>query len=194
MRNFFKIFFAFFSVFIFTNFAKAEVTYSCWNCMMLGIDGEGNPEGARVDFNAAAPGIDLKVTAYPYGDYLQALQLNMISGTSDDLVAFQVGSMISTYAEYLEDLTPYCEKEWGANWKDKFLAVGIEQTTVNGKLVALPQVMSAAGALWYNQTILDKLYCTHVMVSNESFIWMTFARWIGIFPLLDLMPILTDHH
>ena len=104
--------------------------------MMLGIDGEGNLEGARVDYNAKG-GPDLAVTNYPYGDYLQALQLNMISGTSDDLMAFQVGAMITQYAEYLEDLTPYCEKEWGANWKDKFLSVGIDQVTVGGKLEQL---------------------------------------------------------
>ena len=155
MKNIFKIILISLSFISFTNVAKSEVTYSCWNCMMLGIDGEGNPEGARVDYNNNG-GVNLSVTQYPYGDYLQALQLNMISGTSDDLMAFQVGSMISEYAEYLEDLTPYCEKEWGANWKDKFLAVGIEQTTVDGRLVALPQVMSAAGAFWYNQTIFDK--------------------------------------
>ena len=155
MKNLTKIILVLFSLFFYTSSIKAEVTYSCWNCMMLGIDGEGNPEGARVDYNAK-DGPDLTVTNYPYADYLQALQLNMISGTSDDLVAFQVGAMITQYAEYLEDLTPYCEKEWGSNWKDKFLSVGIDQVTVDGKLVALPQVMSAAGALWYNQTILDQ--------------------------------------
>jgi len=124
--------------------------------MTLDSDGEGNPNNALKDFNAAAPNVKLVAVQYPYGDYIQTLPLSMRSGTSDDLMAFQVGSMLSTYAEYLEDLTPYAEKEWGANWKDKFLSVGIEQTTVNGKLVALPQVMSAAGALWYNQTIFDK--------------------------------------
>ena len=155
MGYFLKVLLISFSIITISNVSKAEVTYSCWNCMMLDIDGEGNPGGARVDYNAAS-GVDLNVSAYPYPDYLQTLQLNMISGTSDDLMAFQVGSMISTYAEFLEDLTPYCEKEWGSNWKDKFLTVGIDQTTVDGKLVALPQVMSAAGALWYNQTILDK--------------------------------------
>ena len=155
MGSLIKILIVSLSLISFSSVSKAEVTYSCWNCMMLGIDGEGNLEGARVDYNAKG-GPELAVTNYPYGDYLQALQLNMISGTSDDLMAFQVGAMITQYAEYLEDLTPYCEKEWGANWKDKFLAVGIDQVTVDGKLVALPQVMSAAGALWYNQTILDQ--------------------------------------
>ena len=156
MKILFKLFFLAFSFIWFSNIAKAEVTYSCWNCMTLDSDGEGNPNNALKDFNAAAPNVKLVATSYPYGDYIQTLPLSMRSGTSDDLMAFQVGSMLSTYAEYLEDLTPYAEKEWGANWKDKFLSVGIEQTTVNGKLVALPQVMSAAGALWYNQTIFDK--------------------------------------
>ena len=32
-----------------SNITKAEVTYSCWNCMMLGTDGDGNPEGALKD-------------------------------------------------------------------------------------------------------------------------------------------------
>ena len=156
MNHYLKYFVLVCSLILFSNIAKTEVTYSCWNCMMLDSNAEGSPNGALKDFNAAAPNIKLTATVYPYGDYIQTLPLSMRSGTSDDLMAFQVGSMLSTYAEYLEDLTPYAEKEWGANWKDKFLSVGIEQTTVDGKLVALPQVMSAAGALWYNQTILDK--------------------------------------
>ena len=73
MGNFFKIIVICFTIISFTNIAKSEVTYSCWNCMMLGIDGEGNLEGARVDYNAKG-GPDLAVTNYPYGDYLQALQ------------------------------------------------------------------------------------------------------------------------
>lgn len=156
MNLFFKYFILACSLILFSNTSKAEVTYSCWNCMTLDTDAEGNPNGAHEDFNAVAPNIKLVAVQYPYGDYVQSLALSMRTGTSDDLMAFQVGSMLSTYAEYLEDLTPYAEKEWGANWKDKFLSVGIEQTTVDGRLVALPQVMSAAGALWYNQTILDK--------------------------------------
>ena len=172
MKNLTKTILVFFSLFFYTSSSNAEVTYSCWNCMMLGIDGEGNLEGARVDYNAKG-GPDLTVTPYPYGDYLQALQLNMISGTSDDLMAFQVGAMITQYAEYLEDLTPYCEKEWGANWKDKFLAVGIDQVTVDGKLVALPQVMSAAGALWYNQTILDQY---NLSVPNNWDEWISVSN------------------
>ena len=103
MGSLIKILIVSLSLISFSSVSKAEVTYSCWNCMMLGIDGEGNLEGARVDYNAKG-GPDLAVTNYPYGDYLQALQLNMISGTSDDLMAFQVGAMITQYAEYLEDL------------------------------------------------------------------------------------------
>ena len=78
MKNLTKIFLIFFSLFFYTSSSNAEVTYSCWNCMMLDIDGEGNPGGARVDYNAAS-GVDLNVSAYPYPDYLQNLQLNMIS-------------------------------------------------------------------------------------------------------------------
>ena len=73
MRILFKTILIAFTLIAFTNTAKAEVTYSCWNCMMLGVDGEGNLEGARVDYNAKG-GVDLSVTNYPYGDYLQALQ------------------------------------------------------------------------------------------------------------------------
>ena len=76
MGSLIKILIVSLSLISFSSVSKAEVTYSCWNCMMLGIDGEGNLEGARVDYNAKG-GPDLAVTNYPYGDYLQALQLNM---------------------------------------------------------------------------------------------------------------------
>ena len=65
MKNFIKTILITFSLISFTNIAKAEVTYSCWNCMMLGIDGEGNLEGARVDYNANG-GVDLSVTKYDF--------------------------------------------------------------------------------------------------------------------------------
>ena len=48
MKNLTKTILVFFSLFFYTSSSNAEVTYSCWNCMMLGIDGEGNLEGARV--------------------------------------------------------------------------------------------------------------------------------------------------
>ena len=69
MGYFLKVLLISFSIITISNVSKAEVTYSCWNCMMLDIDGEGNPGGARVDYNAAS-GVDLNVSAYPYPDYL----------------------------------------------------------------------------------------------------------------------------
>jgi len=106
-------------------------------------------------FNQSHTDIQIKYVQSEYNDYLNKLKLGMLTGEGPDLFGVQAGEMLVQYAEFMEDLTPYAEAAWGANWADRFYEFGLTQLQKNGKTQALPFFMSAAGYLWYNKTILD---------------------------------------
>lgn len=141
---------------------RTVVTYWTWNPAAY-----QNPEsvmedgGTPVSFaqealEAAHPEIDLQLEPYPYGDYLSQLQLNMLSGTGPDIVAVQAGVLLNTYKEFFVDLTPRLEAEWGADWRERFLSLGLDAVDSDEGVFGLPLMNSAAGFLWYNKTIFDQ--------------------------------------
>jgi raffinose/stachyose/melibiose transport system substrate-binding protein len=141
---------------------KTVVTYWTWNPAgyqdpeSVVAGGNMGVSSAQMAFEAAHPDIDLQVQIYPYNDYLNQLQLNILSGTGPDIVAVQAGVLLNTYDEFFVDLTPQLEAEWGANWRDRFLSLGLDAVDSDDGVFGLPLMNSAAGFLWYNKTILDE--------------------------------------
>ncbi|WP_248930480.1 ABC transporter substrate-binding protein [Paenibacillus hamazuiensis] len=107
-------------------------------------------------FNASQSDIKVNYKRYEFTDYVKTLKLAMISGDEVDLFGLQAGGMIKEYAEFTEDLTPYAKKEWGENWKNRFFDLGLKQLISGDKTPALPWFVSAAGYLFYNNTIMEK--------------------------------------
>src|SRR5215213_2722516 len=124
--------------------APTQVTFWAWNPAGYENLDDGTPGPAQAAFEAAHPEIDLVVEAYSYPDYLSQLQLNMASGTGPDLVALQAGALLNTYDEFLVDLAPLAEAEWGADWRERFFALGLDQTTSEDGVFGLPLMNSAA--------------------------------------------------
>lgn len=141
---------------------RTVVTYWTWNPTAyqnpesVMEDGSTPTSFAQEAFEAAHPEIDLQVEVYPYGDYLSQLQLNMLSDTGPDIVAVQAGVLLSTYQEFFVDLTPRLEAVWGAEWRDRFLSLGLDAVDSDEGVFGLPLMNSAAGFLWYNKTIFDQ--------------------------------------
>lgn len=139
---------------------KTVVTYWTWNAAAYGnpgqmVNDQPSVSFAQEAFEAAHPEIDLDVKILSYNDYLNQLQLNMAAGTGPDIVALQAGVLLNTYSEFLVDLTPNAQAEWGDQWADRFLALGLDQSKTDAGLMGLPLMNSAAGFLWYNKTIFD---------------------------------------
>ena len=137
--------------------AKTTVTYWTWNAAGFDTQPDGTPGPQKKAFDAANPDIDLQVKVYSYSDYLNQLQLNMASGSGPDLVAVQAGALLDTYKEFFVDLGPLAQKQWGDKWADRFYSLGLDQTRSKDVVNGLPLMNSAAGFMWYNKTIFDKL-------------------------------------
>jgi len=79
-------------------------------------------------FEAKNPDIKINYTNYNYNpEYLAALAAGAGSNTLPDIIGLQPGSLTQQYRDYLVDITPYAEKSWGSDWKDKFYKVDIDQ-------------------------------------------------------------------
>lgn len=107
-------------------------------------------------FNASHTDVQVEYINYEYNDYVQTLKLEMMSGGEVDIFGLQAGAMLKEYDGFTEDLAPYAVKEWGENWKDRFYELGLSQTSYGEKVSALPWFLSAAGYLYYNNTLLER--------------------------------------
>ncbi len=116
----------------------------------------GAPPRLVVEFNQSHPDVQVDWKFYQYVDYLNVLKLAIVSGEGPDLFGLQAGALVKEYSEFTEDITPYAEKAWGADWQDQYYPLGFEGVTQGDKLPGMPLFNSAAGYLWYNKTILDK--------------------------------------
>lgn len=118
----------------------------------------GDEKGQRLAeaFNAEHSDIKLVYTQQEYTDYTSALKLAMSSGTGPDVLGLQAGGFLTQYAEFLEDLAPYEEAEYGASWQERYYGSALEQLQRDDQTLALPFFVSAAGYLWYNKTIFDE--------------------------------------
>lgn len=79
-------------------------------------------------FEAKNPDIKINYTNYNYNpEYLAALAAASGSNTLPDIIGLQTGSLTQQYRDYLVDITPYAEKSWGPDWRDKFYKVDVDQ-------------------------------------------------------------------
>lgn len=134
--------------------ATAEPTVVNWWGWNVGATlGEENPY--IKSFEAANPDIKIVLRQLGYDDYKNALRLAVTTGEGPDVYGVQVGPLTDQYASSAENLTKYMRNsELGSTWKKKM--VGASQLVSNGKQVASPWYISAAGLLWYNKTLFDK--------------------------------------
>ena len=104
------------------------------------------------------PNVDLQFTWQVYADYVPALKLNLAAGEAPDMWFTEFGALLNEHTPFLEDLAPWAEKTWGADWRSKFVSAPLQAaTTPDGKVLGIPWQNLAAGTIWYNKTQFDKL-------------------------------------
>lgn len=107
-------------------------------------------------FEAEHPGITVEFRPYGYDDYVQALRPALTSSDGPDVFQLQPGGMVTNYEPLAADLAPLLEADLGAGWRDQFHEEGLTQLAVDDKQAAMPSIMSAAGLIYYNQSLLDE--------------------------------------
>lgn len=108
-------------------------------------------------FNAKYPNITFSNEYMKYEDYVNKLKVNLASGSAWDIFVTQAGALLESSKSYCEPLAPLCEKEWGADWKNKFYADSMKPVdAVSNEAIGLPDSMGFAGMLFVNMTKMKK--------------------------------------
>lgn len=108
-------------------------------------------------FNAKFPNIKFNYEYMKYEDYVNKLKVNLASGSGWDIFVTQAGALADSSKSYCEPLAPLCEKEWGADWKNKFYPDAMKPVnSIGNDIIGLPDSMSFAGMLFINMTKLKK--------------------------------------
>lgn len=136
--------------------AKTEVSIWTWSPV---------PRTAQkmiAAFEAKNPDIKINYTNYNYNpEYLAALAAASGSNTMPDIIGLQPGSLTQQYKNYLADITPYAEKSWGADWRDKFYKVDVDQlqlgNAADDKATYILPVESQVINIWYNKKLFEEV-------------------------------------
>ncbi len=127
------------------------------------------------EFEAANPGIQVEFTAYSNADYMNNLRSALTSDTGPDVLQLAPGGSVTNYGPLVEDLAPYAEEEWGADWREQFNETGLSQLQADGRQVGFPAYMSGAGFVSYNADILEE---TGVEVPTDLEEWAAVCETI----------------
>jgi raffinose/stachyose/melibiose transport system substrate-binding protein len=112
---------------------------------------------ATIDaFEAENPDISVEFTSYSNSDYLNNLRTALTSDNGPDVLQLAPGATVKNYGALVEDLAPLASGSWGERWTDDYNTLGLTQLQSDGKQVALPSYMSAAGFIYYNSDILSQ--------------------------------------
>lgn len=130
--------------------SPATVTWWSW---------DSNPVEADmiVAFNEEFPDITVEFQRFEFGDYLTALRSGLGSSSGPDVFQVSPGGMLVNYGELALDLAPLTAEALGDDWATQFNSTAIEQLSLDGKQVALPTYLSAAGLIYYNETLVAEL-------------------------------------
>lgn len=130
--------------------AEAQtVTWWGWNAF--------DSDQVIADFEKANPDVTVTFKQYSYDDYVTALRTGLTSNDGPDVFQLQPGDLVNNFGALAVPLEDYLTKEVGADWADRVNPEGLRQLQLDGAQVGLPAYMSAAGFIYYNATILDKL-------------------------------------
>ena len=104
------------------------------------------------EFEAANPGIDLKVEIVPWDVLLQKLTTDIAAGTNADLSIIGTRWLIDfVQQDVAEPLDSYMNDEFKGRFIDTFLSPSI----MDGKTYGLP-IAASARAMYYNKELLEK--------------------------------------
>jgi raffinose/stachyose/melibiose transport system substrate-binding protein len=111
-------------------------------------------------FTKDNPNTTINATIFNYPEYIVDLQTRASSNTMPDIVGLQPGALTQQYRDKLMPLQDCAQKTWGANWKDKFYSIGLQQSLLGNpkgdqNYYNLPLLVQTVN-LWANTDILGK--------------------------------------
>jgi len=108
------------------------------------------------EFEAANPNITVNYKFLNYPDYTAKLRSQAQASDAPTVIGMQAGASINQYKDLLADLTPMAKAQWGANWTNRFYAVGLAPENIGGQYLGLPFDNLVGGQVWYNQALFQK--------------------------------------
>lgn len=122
------------------------VTWWVWNAF--------DAERTIADFEDAHPDITIDYKLYSYNDYVTAIRTGLTSNDGPDVFQVQPGELVTNFGPLALPLDDHLAEIGAA---DRVNPEGLRQLQLDGKQVAMPSYMSAAGLIYYNASILDEV-------------------------------------
>ncbi len=137
---------------------KTTVTFQTWNPADTGPD---SPIYKIIEsFEKENPDIDIEYVYVGSGDYEDHLRVELMRGDGPDVFGVSSGVSFDTSRAFEENLTPYCEKNWGADWQNRFFDTCIAAVSdEKGNIYGLPLGQTYAGYLWADVNMLNEYGC-----------------------------------
>lgn len=166
-----------------TSMAAEKVTISLWGWKA----DEEESHGLKA-FEKAHPDIKVEYNFVRYADLLVRIKTGFAAGAGPDAMLIEEGFMTMALSPFLEPLEGYAEKEWGADWKDKFrsqpLKFALEADLQGKHYYQLPGFVQNV-QIWANMALfkkagmdtLPKTYDELVQAANK-------LRGAGITPMI----------
>jgi ABC-type glycerol-3-phosphate transport system substrate-binding protein len=159
------------------------VTFQTWNPADRGPD---SPIYKIIEaFEKENPDIKIQYVFVGSGDgYQNRLRVDLMGSKGPDVFGIPSGFDFDTARDFEEELTPYCENAWGANWKNKFLDSCIQDVSgANGGIYGLPLGQTYAGYLWADVNMLKEYGCSVPTNYEEMMATCNKLRESGQYPL-----------
>ena len=137
---------------------KTTVTFQTWN---PADSGPGSPIYQIIDaFEKENPDIRIDYVYVGSGSHQDQLRVKLMGGEGPDVFGISAGAPYNAFRDFEEELTPYCEKSWGAEWQNKFLGSCMDiLKDGEGKVYGLPLGQTYAGYLWADVNMMKKYGC-----------------------------------
>ena len=137
---------------------KTTITFQTWNPADYGPD---SPIYKIIDsFEKENPDIHVEYVFTKSVAYQEHMRVELIDGDGPDVYGISSGSAFDTFRIFEEDLTPFCEREWGEDWQDKFLDSCLDRVSdSDGRIYGLPLGQTYAGYMWADVNMLRQYGC-----------------------------------
>ncbi len=138
---------------------KTTITFQTWNPADYGPD---SPIYQIIDsFEKENPDIHVEYVYTKSVAYQEHMRVELIDGDGPDIYGISSGSSaFDTFRIFEEDLTTFCERAWGEDWKEKFLDSCLYSVSdADGRIYGLPLGQTYAGYMWADVDMLKQYGC-----------------------------------
>jgi len=109
------------------------------------------------DLKKTNPTISVEIKMYAnYTEFVNSARVSFAAKVGPDVFAFDSPTSLALQKALIEPLDSYAEKEWGKDWRKRFLSSALTDCSLDGKLMGLPMGSMPGGLIWYNKTMFTK--------------------------------------